>query len=1143
MTVLLEKIGLNIKDTFHQSKTSRIDTKNEMKRISDLRAWANSLSGTRYKYHAVLKPATPLPDSVEKIRIAGVMDPFTEICYGDACEVKNLSVNNFKQEIEEFDPHLLLIESAWKGKDDGWKLKVSNPSAEMMELTDMCRWLSIPIIFWSKEDPVHFTEFLSTARMCDFIFTTDIDSIGRYKRELKHDNVFLLPFAAAPGIHNPIERYDRKNKFIFAGSYYTKYGDRNQEFDLLLDVCSSTVGIDIFDRNYNTTNARYQFPDRYRQYIIGTLPYNEIDKAYKGYKFGLSINSVKNSQTMFARRLYEQMACNCITFCGYSRAVWNFFGDLVPNSNDETLLKDTVNRLANDTNAYNKFRLLGLRKILSENLYTHRVAYLVEKCHGRKFSIELPEVLVISDPQNEEQLQRVLYNFNRQTYVKKKLLIFMDDGNQRAMQDDSIKVMSKKNWERHKVSSICNSEFIGYFSPDNYYGNNYLYDLMTATLYTGATVLGKAAHYRYLDSDFKLVSDGKQYVYVESLEPSASVASMNEVKDRSVDHLCREPHSDTTKNNRLFSVDEMNFCFDWNGEACPTVDDISLKDIGQPISEIINLAERIKVEEPGDSTVGLTINDFNNLFEVSGKSKVKIIEIGTEVKVISNLQSDRHEYIRFKNPISIDQISQTDRIAAFMKIQTDGNIHLIMALVCLDDNGKKIDTLFVKQGQTLEEKLPEGTRSIHPWLRVSNKGIGVLKELSFTRAQKEYYTWIGHPSYLLISNGYPSYDELYQKFFIHTRVKEYIREGCPIDVFCLNPEKKEGFREFDGVQVTTGTNSILDDILSLNKHTKVLVHFLSPVMWKVLEKYIGQIDLTIWIHGSEIQPWYRREFNYANEEDLVRAKKQSEARVDFWKMIFSLDHPSMHFVFVSRYFMEEVEADIGMKIPEGRFSVIHNYIDNGLFNYVEKKPEDRKRILSIRPFASAKYANDLTVKTIIELSTRDFFKDLEIRIIGDGELFDEVLDPIRQFSNVTLEKRFLPLDEMVELYKHYGIFLVPTRWDSHGVSRDEAMSSGLVPVTNKVAAVPEFVDETCCILAEAEDYIGMANGIERLYRDQELYLRMSKAASERVKRQTPKSLTIAKEIELIKSERRPSKILDDIQDDLDEFEDLEIIEE
>ena len=74
--------------------------------------------------------------------------------------------------------------------------------------------------------------------------------------------------------------------------------------------------------------------------------------------------------------------------------------------------------------------------------------------------------------------------------------------------------------------------------------------------------------------------------------------------------------------------------------------------------------------------------------------------------------------------------------------------------------------------------------------------------------------------------------------------------------------------------------------------------------------------------------------------------------------------------------------------------------------------------------------------------------------------------------------------------------------DTHGVSRDEAMSSGLVPVTNAVAAIPEFVDGSCGILADAEDADGMAKGIEKLFHEPALFTSMSIAASARVRRQT-----------------------------------------
>lgn len=45
------------------------------------------------------------------------------------------------------------------------------------------------------------------------------------------------------------------------------------------------------------------------------------------------------------------------------------------------------------------------------------------------------------------------------------------------------------------------------------------------------------------------------------------------------------------------------------------------------------------------------------------------------------------------------------------------------------------------------------------------------------------------------------------------------------------------------------------------------------------------------------------------------------------------------------------------------------------------------------------------------------------------------------------------------------------------------MASGMVPITNAVAAIPEFVDERCGVLARTESYEGIAKGIEILFKN------------------------------------------------------------
>src|SRR5690606_23800199 len=203
--------------------------------------------------------------------------------------------------------------------------------------------------------------------------------------------------------------------------------------------------------------------------------------------------------------------------------------------------------------------------------------------------------------------------------------------------------------------------------------------------------------------------------------------------------------------------------------------------------------------------------------------------------------------------------------------------------------------------------------------------------------------------------------------------------------------------------------------------------FLDAEMWSVLGDFIDSLKVTVWVHGADIQPWYRRKFNIETPEQEEKAKEQSEKRMAFWRSILQPMHRNLQLVFVSNYFAEEVMEDLGFRLPKDKYHIIHNPINTDLFSYQEKDPELRKKILSIRPYASRVYANDLTVKCILELSKEPFFDELEFRIVGDGKLFDETVEPLQEFKNVIVEKRFLSQQEIAEIHRHYGVFLCPSR--------------------------------------------------------------------------------------------------------------------
>jgi glycosyltransferase involved in cell wall biosynthesis len=483
----------------------------------------------------------------------------------------------------------------------------------------------------------------------------------------------------------------------------------------------------------------------------------------------------------------------------------------------------------------------------------------------------------------------------------------------------------------------------------------------------------------------------------------------------------------------------------------------------------------------------------------------------------STLPEGKHEYIYAKNDLALNDLPSRNPIKTHLDLTPGLNVQYV--IVFLDTNKRKLGHVIHMANRNYSVDAPDGTQFIRLGWRVLGPGMATVGAWLWEHRKLEPTIVLGRSNTLLLTNHYPSYSDLYRNAFVHSRVMAYRQRGVQVDVFRLREDEAVSYTEFQNVDVITGSSEALRGMLASGRYQHVLVHFLSPAMWDVL-KHFPEIRIVVWVHGAEIQPWYRRDYNYGNEQERNRAKVDSERRMAFWRNLLQPPPPNLKLVFVSRYFAEEVMEDLGLRLPDQTYSIIHNPINTELFRYQPKPPEQRKKILSIRPYASRTYANDLSVAAILSLSKKPYFNELEFRMIGDGKLFDETVAPIRQFSNVVIERRFLTQFEIAQLHKEYGVFLTPTRMDSQGVSRDEAMASGLVPITNAVAAIPEFVDDSCGILAAADDAGGLAAGIEMLYENPLLFEEMSKRAAERVRRQSDSQLIVSRELNLFFSAQK-----------------------
>ena len=282
-------------------------------------------------------PLLPIPEAgADGPPVAAILDTFTEYALRHEVNLLLISPKHWRAELEKTRPVCLFVESAWWGNNGGWRNRIvgydgaeDNPLRELLEY---CRSNGIPTVFWNKEDPPHFDNFLSAAREFDFVFTSDEDCVPRYREALGHDRIYVLPFAAAPRIHNPSREKGWPNYPVcFAGSWVShKYPERVDALRYLLDP-AVPLGLHIFDRNLTRDDfgPDYLFPDRYKKAIKGTLTYEEMLTAYRCYDVLLNVNTVSESSTMFARRVFESLACGTPVISSESVGMTRMLGEHV----------------------------------------------------------------------------------------------------------------------------------------------------------------------------------------------------------------------------------------------------------------------------------------------------------------------------------------------------------------------------------------------------------------------------------------------------------------------------------------------------------------------------------------------------------------------------------------------------------------------------------------------------------------------------------------------------------------------------------------------------------------------------------------------------------------------------------------------
>lgn len=352
------------------------------------------------------------------LRVAYILDEFSTNSFKACFQGEALLPETWREQFERLKPHLFFCESAWTGSDPKarpWRGKIyasENFAKEnrgvLLDILQYCQAKGIPTVFWNKEDPTHYEDrkhdFVKTAAAFDIVFTTAIECVDRYRADYGVKNVHALPFATNPVMFNPIHTGPRSDAVVFAGSWYANHVARSDQMRVILDqLLDSGYDLEIFDRYYGGEDPLHQWPERYARYIRPAVPHDQIAAVYKRSRFGLNFNTVVDSRTMCARRVFELMSSNTLVLSNHSAAMAAFFGqEVVFCDRDPQRLREMSHAEVED------LRARALQRVLAHHTYQHRWEEILAQT-GLAFRSELdPAITVVARIASREEALRAI---------------------------------------------------------------------------------------------------------------------------------------------------------------------------------------------------------------------------------------------------------------------------------------------------------------------------------------------------------------------------------------------------------------------------------------------------------------------------------------------------------------------------------------------------------------------------------------------------------------------------------------------------------------------------------------------------------------------------------------------------------------
>ena len=476
---------------YSHNKKDRVDTIKDIKKISNdyhiVKIYPkiiNIFNSFALIKNLLSKKIIKKSENNNKILISGIFDTFTKTTFENYFNIVDFNIDDSSKNLiyKLKNINFFFIETSWNFKG----IQLSKPLGKaqtvifnqksiplLKRIKDTCKILNKKIIVWNKEDPTNYERFSYLIEYADYFVTSDNNMIDKYKHDYNKD-VLNMGFFIDPYIHNPI---NKNNIFdiCFAGRQYPMHKNRMNDSNFILREVTKkkhNLNLILFDRiNDKNRDDSFLYYNEFQSYVYGKLTYEEVLHIYKYFKVIINLNTVQDSQTMFARRVYEICGYkqNCITNFskGIKKKFKHFFILEESNKNKLTEYLSFINK-KKVVNEY--YKHLDWRKILLNESFETKINTIFSKCNLNQYKLT-----TISN----QKILILKFKRNNNNSVKFKNCNY-----------DIIEINNIEQINNYKKEFV-KYDYISFMSDNNFYNENYIIDNLLLLYYSPYTIISK----------------------------------------------------------------------------------------------------------------------------------------------------------------------------------------------------------------------------------------------------------------------------------------------------------------------------------------------------------------------------------------------------------------------------------------------------------------------------------------------------------------------------------------------------------------------------------------------------------------------------------------------------------------------------